>query len=179
MIILVWDTETTGLTFHPAAPLSLQPSIIEFGASKFDSRILAIEDFSILINPKAPVSEEITKITGLKDEDLKDAPTFVEALPAIRLAFEDVNLMVAHNLPFDKNMLRNDLAKAWVTDFIWPRHELCTSSLFAEEWGRGVRMKELYEATIGKPLAQTHRALGDAQALADVVIKRRLWELFE
>jgi hypothetical protein len=36
---------------------------------------------------------------------------------------------------------------------------------------------ELYEAVIGKPLAQTHRALDDVAALVEIIVKEKLWEV--
>jgi len=40
-------------------------------------------------------------------------------------------------------------------------------------------MLELYEAVLGKPLAQTHRALDDVKALVEIIQAEALWEVAE
>lgn len=180
MKTLVFDWETTGLTLHPDAPLDKQPRAIEFGGALLDASGAELETASILINPGTlPLPPEIVKITGITDADLTDAPAFATVLPQLRRLFEQADLCVAHNLPFDRAILRHELARANVADFPWPRHELCTVGLYRDHWGRNPRLIELYEAVMGRPLAQTHRALDDVRALAEIVVKERVWAMFE
>jgi DNA polymerase III epsilon subunit-like protein len=175
---IVFDTETTGLTLHPDAPLSAQPRCIEFGAVLLSAETGEItEEISILINPRVHITEEITKITGLTDEDVAEAGTFPEVLPQIERAFALARTVVAHNLPFDRTILRAELARMDRTMFPWPRREVCTVGLYREDWGRNPKLLELYAAIMGRPLAQTHRALDDARALAEIVREARLWDL--
>lgn len=180
MKLLVWDTETTGLTLHPSADLTVQPRIIEFACALVDGEVGGIiEDYSTLINPGVPITEEITRITGITDAMVKDAPTFAAAMqfiaPFFTRAREGASL--AHNLEFDEAMLRNEMRRAAITGFDWPQARLCTVQLYTEEWGRNPKLTELYERKMGRPLAQTHRALDDVRALAEIVIKERLWEI--
>lgn len=176
-MIIVFDTETTGLTLHPRAPLEKQPRMIEFGAALLDERGETVEEASMLCNPQVPITPEITKITGLTDTDVRNAPWFSELLPQLRRLFGEARCVVAHNLPFDRAILRGELARIGVTDFPWPSQELCTVQLYADMWGRNPRLVELYAAVIGQPLAQTHRALDDVRALVEVVRKEQLWTL--
>lgn len=182
MMIVIFDTETTGLTLHPDADLDRQPRIIEIGAvlmSAEDGTV--VDELSRLVNPGMPLDEAITKITGLTDADLADAPSWAETLPFVSEFFARAALVVAHNLPFDRAMIFNEHARLrraglMVPDFPWPAAELCTVSAFAEEWGRGPRLLELYEDVFGRPLAQTHRALDDVKALAEIVRETELWK---
>lgn len=177
-MILVFDTETTGLTLHPQAEVRKQPRMIEFGAALLDPKTGELRDtMNILINPQEPLSPEIVKITGITDADLKDAYPFGTALPAIRLMFTQATCVVAHNLPFDRAILRGELARLDVLDFPWPKKELCTVGLHKDDWGRNPKLTELYAATLGKPLAQTHRALDDVMALVEIIQKAELWRL--
>jgi DNA polymerase III epsilon subunit-like protein len=177
-MIIVFDTETTGLTLHPQAEVRKQPRMIEFGAALLDPKTGEMRDtMNILINPQEPLSPEIVKITGITDADLKDAYPFSTALPAIRLMFTQATCVVAHNLPFDRAILRGELARLDVLDFPWPKKELCTVGLHKDDWGRNPKLTELYEATLGKPLAQTHRALDDVMALVEIIQKAELWRL--
>lgn len=180
MKILVWDTETTGLTLHQKADLSLQPRIIEFaGAIVCSEAGGIISEHTTLINPLISLSDEIIKITGIEDKMLFDAPTFPDALRGIAAAFAAADAHLAHNLEFDETMLRNELARLPVAvEFPWPAVGICTVQLYAEEWGRNPRLVDLYEQKLGRKLAQTHRALDDVRALAEIVIQEQLWHLF-
>ena len=178
MDILIFDTETTGLTLHPDAEMTKQPRMIEFGGvlmSRKDGHI--IEEASILINPGVKLEAIITKITGLTDDDLKDAPPFATVLPQLRRLFSEADCLMAHNLPFDRAILRGELARLDVLDFPWPANGLCTVGLYREHWGRNLKLTELYEQVMGKPLAQTHRALDDVMAMVEIIQKEQLWRL--
>lgn len=178
--VLLFDTETTGLTLHPNVDVSKQPRVIEFGGLLLDvGRRIVIEEVSMLINPGEPITEEITSITGITNDDLKDAPSFVECLPQLRRFFADASMAVAHNLPFDKAILMGELKRAGAADFPWPKQELCTVGVFTDEWGRNPKLTELYEKVMGKPLEQTHRALDDVKALLQIFLATELVELVE
>jgi DNA polymerase-3 subunit epsilon len=175
MKVLILDWETTGLTLHPLAKLPLQPRAIEFGGVMLEDGAVTAE-VSVLINPEQEVSAEITKITGLTNADLNGQPTFAAAWPLIELLFKDADGMIAHNLPFDRSVLAYELERMGVKEFRWPRG-LCTAQTYQDLFGKRPRLLELYEEIMGVPLAQTHRALDDCKALAEIVIKQRLWEL--
>ena len=177
-MILVYDTETTGLTLHPNAEVRKQPRMIEFGAALLSSTTGEVVDtWNVLINPGEPLPAIITKITGITDEDLKGAAPFAAALPAMRMMFERTTCVMAHNLPFDRAILRGELARLDVFDFPWPKTEVCTVGLYKDAWGRNPKLTELYESVMGKPLAQTHRALDDVMALVEIIQKEKLWNL--
>lgn len=176
-MIIVFDTETTGLTLHPDAPVTKQPKVIEFGAVLLDLRGKVIEECNILIDPREKLDPVITKITGITDADLEGAPTFEEALPSIRRIFSEARAVFAHNLPFDKAIIRGELARIHCLDFPWPQHEFCTVGLYKEQWGRNPKLLELYEKVVGVPLQQTHRALDDVLALVEIMQLENLSEL--
>ena len=169
-LVLVFDTETTGLTLHPEAPLAKQPKIIELGAALLNERGEVVETLSQLLHPGEDITDEITRITGITNGDLVGAPTFKDALPQMRHIFEQAFAVFAHNLPFDRAMIRNDLARTDCLDFPWPAQEYCTVGLHKDQWGRNPKLTELYEFTLNKPLPQTHRALDDVMALVEVVL---------
>ena len=170
MIRLVFDTETTGLPLPAAADISKQPRIIELGAVKLDGDKV-IERYNQLLNPGQLLEAKITQITGIKDEDLIDKPFFLDVLPKVRELFQDVDELIAHNAPFDTALLRYDLQRCNVTDFIWPRKITCTVQEFRHLKGRRLKLIDLYEIILGKQLAQTHRALDDVDALIEILMK--------
>jgi DNA polymerase III epsilon subunit-like protein len=176
MNTIFWDTETTGLPLHPRAPLDKQPRCIEFGAVTVNERGEEIAALSILIHPLCPLPPEITKITGLTDADLARANPFAHELGRIGAAFRAADQMIAHNLAFDRAILGFELARLGREDFPWPSRAACTVELHVAEWGRRPKLIELYQAVMGRPLAQSHRALDDARALAEIGVALRLHE---
>lgn len=174
MRAVLFDFETTGLLFHPEAPPELQPRIIEVGAVLVSASAGVVEQLSALVAPGIPLPPEITKITGIRAEDLADAPPLVDVLPELERMFADADVSIAHNHPFDESVLRAELQRlphggSRRGGWRWPSKKLCTVQAYAEAWGRRPRLTELYEHVLGKPLAQTHRALDDVMALWEVV----------
>lgn len=176
-LIVVFDTETTGLTLHPDAPLEKQPKIIEIGAALLDQDGTVVDTFSQLLHPGEDITPEITKITGITNDALKGKPRFTDVLPQLREVFARGFAVFAHNLPFDKSLLMYELKRAGCTDFPWPATEYCTVGMNRGIWGRNPKLVDLYESTMGKPLPQTHRALDDVSALVEIIIMMDLHTL--
>ncbi len=176
-LLLVFDTETTGLTLHPNAPLSKQPKIIEFGGIVLLNGEVE-EVVSFLMDPGESLTEEIVKITGITDKDLDGQPPFRERVPTLKKLFGRCGAVAAHNFPFDEAMMVNELLRCGSAhDFPWPARKMCTVGMYKEQWGRNPKLVELYADIMGKPLAQTHRALGDVKALVEIIQEEELWAL--
>ena len=175
MKAIIFDTETTGLLLPSAAPLEKQPRIIELGAlAVSETEILG--ELSQLLDPQVEITAEITKITGLTNEDLKGKPTFKEFAPQLAEFFRGADFLICHNAPFDVGMLKNDLKRAGIEDFPWPTTTLCTAQEYTPVMGKRPKLLALYEHIIGKPLAQTHRALDDAMAVYEVLAKDKFFD---
>lgn len=171
IITLVYDNETTGLLKPEVSDLSQQPKIIEFAVVAIDQSYDRLSEHSWLIHPGEDITPEITKITGLKNEDLRGKPSFIQVLPEIEQVFLGKHRVMAHNLPFDWGMLTNELKRVGREyAFPYPPIQQCTVQLASDLiFGRRAKMTELYEKTLGKPLAQTHRALDDVNALVEII----------
>ena len=169
MIALIFDTETTGLPLPRIADLNKQPKIIELAIAKFIDGKPAGK-YSWLIDPQEPLEAVITKITGLTDEDLKGKPNFAEILSEVVEVFTGADEMIAHNLPFDQSLLEFELARLKCEDFPWPVIKICTVQEYRHRFGRYVKLTELYESILLKPLAQTHRAMDDVDALVELLV---------
>ncbi|NQS98353.1 MAG: DEAD/DEAH box helicase family protein [candidate division Zixibacteria bacterium] len=96
------DLETTGLD-----PQSER--IIEVGAVRFVDGAEA-DKYTSLIYPRKSLPEEIIRLTGITDADLKDAPYPVEVLPELREFIGDDSI-AAHNAPFDITFLKVEFAR--------------------------------------------------------------------
>lgn len=165
MIILL-DFETTGLILPSSSDLVLQPKIIEIGAIKVSDKGSVVAELGELINPRQEISAEITKITGIKPEQLKGKRTIEEVIPELADFFLGAHTLVAHNVAFDRDVLYFELLRTgWERRFPFPPNQVCTVDSTMHIKGRRMKLTELYEHTQGKPLAQTHRAVDDVRAL--------------
>lgn len=96
------DLETTGL--DPA-----EDRIIEIGAVRFEEGVESGR-FSSLVYPGRQLPEEIVRLTGITDFDLKDAPYAAEVLPGFK-EFIGKDPLAAQNAPFDIGFLRAEFAR--------------------------------------------------------------------
>ncbi len=94
---VAFDIETTGL--------SKKAEIIEIGAVKVINGTIA-DSFSEFVNPDVLISPQITAITGIDDDMVKDAGKIYEILPMF-CEFAGNNILVGHNaLSFDCRIMR-------------------------------------------------------------------------
>ena len=176
--IIVFDTETTGLLKPKRVPLEHQPKIIEIGAVVIENtkggKGVIIEKVSQLLDPKEPISEVITKITGITNDDLKGQPSFAEYHPYLKQVFAGSDAIICHNAPFDVAMLGNELNRLGTEvnrAFPWPPQIICTVREFHHKFGFNPNLQLLYKTVMGKELEQTHRAVDDAVALTDIIFE--------
>lgn len=165
---LVFDTETTGLTLHRRASISLQPRLIEFGGIVYAGDWEEVSRHSILVNPIVPITAEITKITGITSSLVENEPRWPAVSGDLRALFASVDVVIAHNLPFDKAIIDYEVQRHKQPDWPWPRFMICTAQEHEREWGRRPRLQELFEHYSGAKLIQEHRALSDVEALSFV-----------
>ena len=89
---VVFDIETTGLD-------SISDAITEIGAVIMkDGR--EIDRFQTFVDPGMPIPAKITQLTGISNDDVKDAPGQKQAVEAF-LAFAGDRPICAHNASFD------------------------------------------------------------------------------
>ncbi len=96
---VVFDIETTG--FSP-----VNNRIIEIGAVKVCGGKVT-DRYSTFVNPRVPIPFEIEKLTGIRDDMVKDAPEIEEVLPEF-LQFCRGCVFVAHNAGFDMSFIQEN-----------------------------------------------------------------------
>ena len=158
---VVFDIETTGLSKETE-------SITEIGAVKVvDGKI--IDRFSTFVNPERPIPAEITKLTGITNETVADAPVITEILPKF-LEFCQDAVLVAHNANFDTGFIRlNAERKCGI--------EVKNTVLDTLELSRALlpdlkkHKLDIICEQLGVSLEGHHRAVNDAEATAEVFLK--------
>jgi DNA polymerase III epsilon subunit family exonuclease len=158
---VVVDLETTGLSPGRSA-------ICEIGAV----RITALEreaSFETLADPGRPLGAAVAALTGLRDRDVRGAPTPLAAVARF-LEFAGDAVLVAHNARFDLAFLDRE------TELLTGRRLACAvvdtvglaRRLLA---GRATRFSlaalAFFFGTSARPC---HRALPDAEATAEILL---------
>lgn len=125
--VLVLDTETTGkLPKHrkgdPFPPSEAYPYITQISWVLYNVERDFVEetfDSYIQVPPEIPITEEITKITGVTRDILdKKGKPIVQALLALYRAYMKCNCIVAHNMSFDSQVIRQEIYRN--KDAIYP-----------------------------------------------------------
>lgn len=173
MILL--DTETTGLPDISVAPLDAQPRIIELAAVKLNAvNLKKVAEINFLCDPGMSVPPEVTKITGLRTEDVKGKGSFARHLPFLIDFFLGTKYLVAHNLPFDREMIAFELKRIdRLLNFPWPPEHICTVERSQDISGNYISLTNLYIHYFGEDPGQKHRGAGDVEILYEVVRKMR------
>lgn len=99
---VVFDIETSGLNPH-------KDKIIEIGAIKYINN-KKVDEFNYLIDPEINLTQIITKVTGLTDNDLKGQKKIEEVLPMF-LNFIGDYPVVGHNVRFDYDFIESNIKR--------------------------------------------------------------------
>lgn len=157
-LYVVLDVETTG-------GKAGADRITEVGAVKVQ-RGEPLATFSSLINPERHIPSFISRLTGISNTMVSDAPKFADIAPQLA-AFLQGAVFVAHNAKFDYSFIRSEFARC---NLPFDMPQLCTV----------VNMRRYYPGlasySLGKlcaefdiKLANHHRALDDAMATVELL----------
>ncbi len=160
--LVVFDLETTGLS-------PVNSRICEIGAQRV--RALELDEtFEMLVDPGTTLPSAVAALTGLRPEDLRGAPRSELAVRRL-LSFTGEAALVAHNARFDMAFLDREVQRltgrrvaAPVIDTVWLARRLL-----------GDRTRRVGLAALanffGVPTEPCHRALPDARATAEILIR--------
>lgn len=141
--------------------------IIEIAIILFDGQKI-VSEYSTLVNPEVKIDWYVTKLTGIKNSMVADAPLFADIAEEI-LRLTKGNIFVAHDVDFDYKFLKEELRKVGL-EFNEPK--VCTLKLStkhlpdASSYSLG---KLCDEMDIPIPKEVRHRAAGDAVATAKLL----------
>ncbi len=149
----ILDIETTGGQYN-------EEGITEIAIYKFDGHEV-VDQFISLVNPEIPIQPFVVKLTGINNAMLRSAPKFFEVAKRIIEITKDC-IIVAHNASFDYRILRTEFKRL---GYDFECKTLCTVELAK------VLIPEQTSYSLGKlvralgiPMADRHRASGDAMA---------------
>lgn len=159
------DVETTG-----GSPML--DRVIEVAVFVFDGEKIT-DSYNTLINPRRPIDPYVTKLTGITEDMVKDAPLFEDIKDRL-LELTHENIFVAHNVKFDFGMIRQEFKRLGI-DF--NRKQLDTVNL-ARKVLPGFNSYSLGNIcdSLGIEIHDRHRATGDAEAtvkLLEIILKNQ------
>jgi len=185
MKVLVFDTETTGLPENHNASLndsSKWPHIVQLSFIIFDActkEILEYSDHIIKLDPSVPISPEsvaIHKITPKRSQD--EGIPIRQALDHFIGNVHDVDIVVGHNIQFDKRMVAVELYRNGMKNCFYqngvPLPEYCTmkrtidvcklpaiNKKTGEVYHKYPTLTELHTYLFGQPPRGMHNAIAD------------------
>jgi ATP-dependent DNA helicase DinG len=151
------DIETTGLD-------PKKDAILEIGALRFEGKRI-LDRWTKLINPGRPIPPEITQLTGITNEMVRNTPSIKEVLPDF-IDFAGKDPVLGHHVDFDLGFLQrygilefNDVVDTYELASVLlptiPRYSLASLGV-----SLGVSLEK-----------QSHRGLDDAELTYRVYLK--------
>ncbi len=149
------DIETTGNSYKFGQITEI--AIFQYNGSEITG------SFSTLVKPEMDIPLFITRLTGISNEMVKDAPKFYEVAKKI-VEFTAGRIFVAHNVQFDYKFIQEEFKRL---GYDFHRKTLCTVKL-SRKFFPGFKSYSLGRLcdNIGIEITGRHRAAGDALATA-------------
>ncbi len=99
---MIIDLETMGLNSKEDAIIEL--GLLKFSYSRQDGIVDVLTTYNGLQDPQKPIPEQITKLTGITDDDVKGQKIDWDNIAAL---LDDCHLVLCHNSGFDRLFLEN------------------------------------------------------------------------
>lgn len=119
------------------------------------------------INPTIPISPEATLIHGIRDEDVKDKPTFKQLAKEIADFLKGADLAGFNILKFDLPMLTEEMLRAGIDFDVSQRKVVDVQRIYHLMEPR--TLKAAYKFYCGKELTNAHSAEADTLATWEVL----------
>ncbi len=154
---IYYDTETTGV--RPS-----KDRIIEIAAYDPEQN----KTFCSFVNPECPIPPEVTGITNITDEMIKDARPFKDVAPEfVEFCSGDVLLIAHNNDAFDQQFLESEFSRATLP---FPKWKFLDTLKCARKYRRDLPRHSLQflREAYGIQANQAHRALDDVTVLHQI-----------
>jgi DNA polymerase III epsilon subunit-like protein len=141
------DTETTDLRNCEA---------VELAAIDLDGNVL----IDTRIRPTIPIPPEVTKIHGIRDEDVRDSPTFPDIYPRLASLFNERRAII-YNAAFDTHVIDYCCRLHGLRSLDTIERSVCLMIWYAQFYGVWDNSRNDYK---WQKLGGGHSALSDCQA---------------
>lgn len=158
--LCIIDIESTGLTIG-------KDRIVQLAIIKITPDLMK-QKKSWLINPEMPIPEEATQIHNIRNEDVKDAPTFRDVAHQIATFIGNADLAGYNSNRYDIPMLMEEFYKAGVEFSLDDRYLIDTQYIFNLMEPRN--LAAAYSFYCGKKLEIAHNAEHDVEATYEILL---------
>ncbi len=160
--LVVLDLETTGVWVE-------KDKIIEIALIKYSPEG-AKETYHTRINPGMPISAVVSELTGISNEDVKNAPYFKEVASKIFAFIGDSDLAGFNVERFDLVLLRRELQECGIR-FEWEERKVYDAQK-VYHLNEKRDLSAAFQFYCGRELVGAHSALADSEAVYDILAKQ-------
>lgn len=161
--LIVFDLETTGLDF--IRDRIIQISYIKVSPDGTEERE------NLFVNPEKPIPHEVVELTGITDDDVKEAPTFKTLAPQLCEKFKGCDFAGYNSNHFDIPMLAEEFLRAGI-DFDFSKCRLIDAQTIFMKMERR-NLAAAYKFYCGRKMEEdfeAHRADQDTEATYRVLM---------
>lgn len=181
MNILIFDTETTGLPTNWKAPYTDTtnwPRVVQLAYHLYDTDGGLISQKNTIIRPEGySIPPQASKVHGITTKRAQtEGKDLTETLKDFTEQLQKTDLLVAHNLSFDLNILACELYRKELPHTLATVEKLCTMKAstpylkLPQRWGRyGYKwpnLTELHTYLFNEEFSGAHDASADVLACA-------------
>ena len=163
--LIVFDLETTGLDF--IRDRIIQISYIKVSPDGTEERE------NLFVNPEKPIPHEVVELTGITNDDVKDAPTFKTLAPQLSEKFKGCDFAGYNSNHFDIPMLAEEFLRAGIDfDFDFSKVRLIDAQTIFHKMERR-NLAAAYKFYCGRKMEEdftAHRADEDTEATYRVLM---------
>lgn len=161
--LIVFDLETTGLDL--VNDRIIQISYIKIYVDGKEERE------NIFVNPGMPIPDEVAQLTGISNDDIKDAPTFKEIASSLSEKFKECDFAGYNSNNFDIPILAEEFLRAGI-DFDFTHRRLIDAMIIFRKMERR-NLAAAYKFYCGRKMEEdfeAHRADQDTEATYRVLM---------
>lgn len=161
--LIVFDLETTGLDL--VRDRIIQISYIKVLPGGKEQRE------NLLINPCKPIPQEVTELTGISNDDVKDAPSFKDVAQQLSEKMKDCDFAGYNSNHFDIPMFAEEFLRAGI-DFDFSKCRLIDAQTIFHKMERR-NLAAAYKFYCGRKMEEdftAHRADEDTEATYRVLM---------
>ncbi len=161
--LIVFDLETTGLDL--VRDRIIQISYIKVSPDGTEQRE------NIFVNPGKLIPQEVTELTGISNDDVKDAPSFKELAQQLYVKMKDCDFAGYNSNHFDIPMLAEEFLRAGI-DFDFSKVRLIDAQTIFHKMERR-NLAAAYKFYCGRKMEEdftAHRADEDTEATYRVLM---------